>query len=175
MLGNVSALTFDGVDDFVAVPHATVLDVTTAYTLSVWLNMTNVLGYQPILFRGDSTVDDIELYWYPGQALTVVHNRRPGGDYDGAIYFVDPPTGTLFHLAVVFDGTVVRAYYNGLPAALSGHGCCGFSPTIPAPLATNKGWWIGLADNLNRTTGHSYTQAASCEISSGAGCIACSA
>jgi uncharacterized membrane protein YedE/YeeE len=33
--GNVSALTFDGVDDFVAVPHAAVLDVTTAYTISV--------------------------------------------------------------------------------------------------------------------------------------------
>lgn len=146
--GNVDALTFDGVDDFVTVPHAAVLDVTTTYTISVWLNMAFVAGYQPMLFRGDSTADDIELYWYPGQALTVVHNRRSDGSYDGAIYFVDPPTGTLFHLAVVFDGNIVKAYYNGVPAAPSGTGCCGFDHPLPAPLATNKGWWIGLADNL---------------------------
>ena len=149
VLGNVSALTFDGVDDFVAVPHATVPDVTTAYTISVWLNMTFVSGYQPILIRGNSTANDLELYWYPDsfpQGLTVAHNRGNGGPFN-FVYFSGAPTNRLFHLAIVFDGNaIVRAYYDGVPAAVRKLNTT-TPTTMAAPLATNKGWRIGKVDH----------------------------
>ena len=149
MLGNVSALTFDGVDDFVAVPHATVPDVTTAYTISVWLNMTFVSGYQPILIRGNSTANDLELYWYPDsfpQGLTVAHNRGNGGPFN-FVYFSGAPTNRLFHLAIVFDGNaIVRAYYDGVPAAVRKLNTT-TPTTMAAPLATTKGWRIGKVDH----------------------------
>lgn len=137
--GNVSALTFDGVDDFVAVPHADILDITTAYTVSVWLNISGS-GYQPILFRG-ATAADIELYWHPAQGITVVHNRGNGGTFD-FVYAVNPPIGTLFHLAVVFDGTAVQVYYDGIPAAAT------TDSALPAPLDTNQGWLIGKGESF---------------------------
>ena len=122
--GNLTALTFDGIDDVITVPHADTLDMTTAYTIAAWVNLGDINDYQPLFSRGDATGNDIEVYWHPAsyQGLTVVHNRVSGGSYDDAVYFASPSVGTLFHLAVVFDGTTATAYYDGLPVALSGGG-----------------------------------------------------
>src|SRR3989344_6608880 len=64
VVGNVSALTFDGVDDFVTVAHDDDLDFTSAYTVSAWVNVTDVPAntYRPIAFRGTTDANDIEVY-----------------------------------------------------------------------------------------------------------------
>ena len=78
--GNVFALDFDG-NDFATVANANVLDVTSAYTIGVWVNsddtsLTNV--YRPILVRGrnDATDgNDIEVYIQANSKdLVVAHN-----------------------------------------------------------------------------------------------------
>lgn len=56
--------------------------------------------------------------------------------------FDDPPNGAFFHLAVVFDGTNVQAYYNGVAAAVSQE-----TNAVVSPLDTDKGWWIGKVDH----------------------------
>ena len=45
-----NALSFDGTDDYVEVAHADSLDMTSAYTVEAWVNVTDVLSYRPILF-----------------------------------------------------------------------------------------------------------------------------
>jgi hypothetical protein len=102
----------------------------------------------PIFVRGaDDGVthaDDIEVYVQHGSKdLIVAHNRTNGGLFD-FVGFQDPPLGEWFHLAVVYDGTDVRAYYNGLPAAVV-HG----STAMVAPFDTDKGWLIGKVNHLD--------------------------
>ena len=62
--GNTSALTFDGTDDYVTVAHDDDLDMTGAYSLSAWVNVTDVpVGtYRPIAFRGAPNRIDMEVY-----------------------------------------------------------------------------------------------------------------
>src|SRR3989344_8569011 len=73
--GNTFALTFDGVDDFVAVAHSSDLDMTT-YSASAWVNVTDIATYRPIAFRGATNANDIEVYVQSGSGdLIVAHNR----------------------------------------------------------------------------------------------------
>src|SRR3989344_1693700 len=141
--GNDSALTFDGVDDFVDIQNSSVLDMTAAYSLSAWVNVTDVATYRPILFRGATDADDIEVYVQAGSGdLIVEHNYGNGGTFD-YVGFSPPPVGTLFHLAVVFDGTNAQAYYNGV-AAVVAQGAA----TAAAPIHTHKEWMIGKVDHV---------------------------
>jgi len=145
------ALTFDGDDDYVEVGHDDSIDVTSAYTFGAWVNLTDVPDniYRPILVRGTTNYNDIEVYVQANtKDLIVFHNRSdyssptyPGPNWD-YVGFSDPPLGTLFHLAVTFDGTDVRAYYDGVPV-----GVVRYTTAMTAPLATGNGWWIGKLDH----------------------------
>ena len=144
------ALSFDGVDDYVEVAHADSLDMTSAYTLEAWVDVTDVPSniYRPIFFRGTTGANDIEVYVQARtNDLIVAHNRAPwGSGYPGPNFdfvgFADPPTGTLFHLCVTFDGTNVQAYYNGIAQTVTQN-----TIAMVAPLDTDKGWWIGKVDH----------------------------
>ncbi|HBV01452.1 MAG TPA: hypothetical protein DEF00_03620 [Candidatus Taylorbacteria bacterium] len=139
--GNAFALTFDGVDDFVEIAHDSNLDMTAAYSISLWANVTDIATYRPILFRGTTNADDIEVYVQSVSGdLIVAHNRGNGGTFD-FVGFDNPPAG-LFQLVVTYDGTDVKAYYNGVAAAVVQE-----TTTVAAPLDTDKGWWIGKVDH----------------------------
>ena len=142
----VQALSFDGTSDYVGVAHADSLDVTSDYALEVWVNVTDDLlpnKYRPILFRGTTDANDIEVYVQAvSKDLIVAHNRGNGGTFD-YVGFVDPPLGTPFHLAVTFDGTNVQAYYDGTAAGVSQ-----LTTDMTAPLDTDKAWWIGKVDHF---------------------------
>src|SRR3989338_4025449 len=139
--GNLFALTFDGVDNFVEIANDSDLDMTAAYSVSVWANVTDVATYRPIVFRGTTDANDIEVYVQSGSGdLIVAHNRGNGGIFD-FVGFDNPPAG-LFQLVVTYDGTDVKAYYNGAPATVVQG-----TTAVTAPLDTDKGWWIGKVDH----------------------------
>jgi len=142
--GNSMALTFDGVDDYIEVVHDSELDMTGAYSLSAWVNVTDVPDnvYRPIAFRGMTDANDIEVYVQAkSKDLIVAHNRGNGGIFD-YVGFEDPPVGSLFHLAVVYDGTDVTAYYDGVPAAVTQK-----TSAVGAPEDSDYGWWFGRVDH----------------------------
>jgi len=141
---NPHALSFDGVDDFVTVPHDNALDVTSPYTLSAWVYVDSAIGYRPILFRGTTNTNDIEVYVQAASDdLIVAHNRDNGGAFD-FVGFEDPPNGTWFHLAVTYDGTDMVAYYDGVAAAVTQN-----TTAMAAPDDTNEDWWIGKVDHTD--------------------------
>ena len=138
------ALIFDGIGNYVEVAQADSLDMTGAYTIEAWVNVTDVPEniYRPILFRGATDANDIEVYVQAvSNDLIVVHNRGNGGTLD-YVGFDDPPIGQWFHLAVTFDGTDVHAYYGGTAATVSKE-----TTAMTAPLDTDKAWWIGKVDH----------------------------
>lgn len=140
-IGN-DAIDFDGVDDYVDVAQSSSLNFTTAYTIEARLSTPDWSHYyEPVIFRGTSYSNDIEVYYQqaPYYDLVVVHNRANGGTYD-FVGFDSPPVGTMYDLTITFDGTNVMAYYDGVPATVTQG-----STEMVAPLAT-QGWWIGKAD-----------------------------
>src|SRR5262249_16408719 len=73
--------------------------------------------------------------------LSINHNRTNGGTTSGA-NFPPPTQNVFFHLGVVYDGTKIRAFYNGVQQTpTSGDG------TVTAPLYTNRGWVFGRTDH----------------------------
>ncbi len=143
------AVDFDGTDDQITVPNVANLDFTAAYTLEAWVNsddasLTNL--YRPIFVRGaddDATnANDIEVYIQANSRdLIVAHNRGNGGTFD-FVGFADPPLGAWFHLAVVFDGTDVQAYYNGVLATVVQQ-----STVVTAPLDTDRDWLLSKVNH----------------------------
>src|SRR3989344_8610298 len=95
--GNLFALTFDGVDDFVEIANDSDLDMTAAYSVSVWVNVDDYATLdRPILVRGTTNANDIEMYVRSDQGhLVVAHNRGNGGTFDRAVFEGGP--GDLFH------------------------------------------------------------------------------
>lgn len=137
--------TFDGVDDVITVPASTNLGMTSAYTFDAWVNSIGSADLDRLIAaRGDASAHDLDIKInrpLGGNTLQIVHNRTNGGTTE-AVVFAAPPLNQLFHLAVTFDGTTVRAYYNGVEAAL-----VSATNTITAPLYTNRGWLFGRTDH----------------------------
>ena len=94
VIGSTSGLSFDGVDDYVSVAHDSELDMTGAYSISAFVNVTDVATYRPILFRGMTDSNDIEVYVQSGTGdLIVAHNRGNSGTFD-FVGFDNPPVGS---------------------------------------------------------------------------------
>ena len=116
------ALSFDGVDDFVNVPHSTSLNITSAITLEAWVRITstgplNVDSF-PIdkfgaywLWQGWGDAMNFEV-WVAGARRRILLGQMTG------------PTGWT-HLVGTYDisDRTLRGYVNGVavtPVVLSG-------------------------------------------------------
>ncbi|MGB0368297.1 MAG: LamG-like jellyroll fold domain-containing protein, partial [Flavobacteriales bacterium] len=111
------ALEFDGANDYVLAPKPSGFAYNSAYTVEGWVKTPNPGasgGYQSIFFAGTTAASDLEMYVQQGSnAFVVVHNRGNGGTLQGATFSV-PPNNTWFHLAVVYNGSTVTAYFDGV-------------------------------------------------------------
>jgi hypothetical protein len=119
------ALQFDGVDDYVNIPHNDNLIPTTGkVTVSVWINAKRHTGpnggqWQGILAKGGSP----RLYNLYTEASQVIHfsTTGPSGSFIGPLSTGQVPLNEWVHVAVVVDG---RDYFyiNGQPAGVGGEG-----------------------------------------------------
>jgi hypothetical protein len=137
--------SFDGVDDVMTIPASTNLGMTSAYTFDAWVNSIGSADLDRLIAaRGDASAHDLDIKInrpLSGNTLQISHNRTNDGT-PGAVVFAAPPLDQLFHLAVTFNESTVRAYYNGVEAVL-----VSATNTIAAPLYTNRGWLFGRTDH----------------------------
>ena len=108
------ALTLDGVDDYLHVPHNAVLDATDV-TIEAWiypLANTTTDGYRTVVFKGEDgynlaiDASGFISYWADVTAPTVLKSQRAVAD------------GRWQHVAVVVDATnsATSFYIDGQPA-----------------------------------------------------------
>ena len=144
-----SALSFDGVNDWVTVPDANSLDLTTGMTLEAWVRPSVSGGWRTVVFKERpgglvySLYSSTDTGRPSGEVLTStgVETRGPAA----------LPTSTWSHLATTFDGSVLRLYVNGTLAS---------STTSAGSIATSTGvlriggnsvwgeWFAGLIDEV---------------------------
>jgi hypothetical protein len=124
------ALKFDGVDDYVLVPHnAALLPTGNEVTVSVWINAERHTGpnnatWQGILSKGDNP----RLYSLYTEASGVLHfSTGPSTGFVGTLSTGQVPLKEWVHVVAMVSGGQHVYYINGQPAGTSGSGA-----TLPA-------------------------------------------
>lgn len=113
--GAGSALDFDGVNDVVLVPDDNSLDLTSAFTLEVWVLPRAFDSYHTVLHK--STTGDAVNYWlstWTDEVSTGFFNRR----WREHVTSLSDPlvAGQWYHLVAVFNnsGNRYQIYVNGV-------------------------------------------------------------
>ncbi len=111
-----SALSFDGVNDWVTVADAASLDLTSGMTVEAWVRPSRLDGWRTVVFKERAGGVVYGLFTAQGSA-------RPLGQVDiggerNAVGSASLPLNAWSHLATTFDGAVVRLYVNGTLAGL---------------------------------------------------------
>ena len=114
-----SALSFNGTNSRVTINDSPSLHLSNAMTLEAWVNPTVVTSaWRDVIYKGGN-----DNYLIEG---TTNHSAVPGGGAtigttDLITFGTAPLTvGTWTHLAVTYDGSLVRFYVNGVQISSSG-------------------------------------------------------
>ena len=118
------ALQFDGVDDFVEVPHAEILTVDNEVTVMAWINTSRhggpgTEGYQGIVAKGNSTRS---YSLYTQSAGTLHFSTTSAGAYVGSSSSAQVPLNEWVHVCAMVVGGQHVYYINGEPAGTGGSG-----------------------------------------------------
>ena len=146
-----NALSFNGTNAFVNVPHSSSLALTSAMTMEAWIRPTTltVSDWNTVLFKERSGYYGWALYANTGS------NRPSGNVYTSADHDLrgtaQLPAGTWTHLAATYDGTVVALYVNGTQVSTTFASGSIISATGALKLGGNAIWgeWFnGLIDEV---------------------------
>ena len=113
MVGN--AFAFDGVDDYVAVPHDASLDITGDLTVDAWINVT-ALGDQRVIVskRSFDNQDANIIFFVDVTGQLVFASRSGGGPFSNASSSSVVPLGQWTFVAVTISGTTLTFHVNGV-------------------------------------------------------------
>ncbi|MDA0180301.1 PQQ-dependent sugar dehydrogenase [Solirubrobacter phytolaccae] len=144
------ALSFDGINDWVTVPDANALDLTTGITMSAWINPVAVGSvWRTVLMKEQ-----------PGGLIYTLYAGEGSGKPSGHIFTsgesqVSGPSNTPLnawtHLASTWDGTRLRLFVNG--SEVSSQAVSGTLRTSTGTLkiggnAVWSEWFRGLVDEV---------------------------
>jgi uncharacterized repeat protein (TIGR01451 family) len=115
-----SALSFDGIDDYVDIPDSDSLDITEEITLEAWVRInafSTSEGLHMLILGKDSAT---ERSYGIGVDLTWANPRKPffvlfgtGGGYDIVWGTTELTPNTWYHLVGVADNSSLKLYLNG--------------------------------------------------------------
>ncbi len=106
-----SALEFDGVDDYVLIPHDASLDITQELTIEAWIKPDTSSGAHVIACKGSTTyflaVLNGKLILYIGKADPTTWNVLTYGD-------TEMDSSKWYHVAGTYKDGVGKVYVNGI-------------------------------------------------------------
>ena len=109
------ALTYDGINDLVYVPHTAAFNVGSGLTLEAWVRPTVVSGWRTALMKQRNNESLYVLYatsggGQPNWQVMTNNNFETSGPANLAV-------NAWTHLATTYDGSSMRLYVNGTLAA----------------------------------------------------------
>ena len=144
-----SALSFDGVNDWVTVPDASSLDLTTGMTLEAWVRPSALGGWRTVVFK--ERPGGVVYGLFADQAGSRPSGQVFIGSERNAVGTAALPLNAWTHLATTYDGSWLRLYVNGsLASSLAVSGAMAASTGV-LHLGGNSVWgeWFnGLIDEV---------------------------
>lgn len=141
------ALSFDGVDDYVEIPHTTSLDITDQIAVEAWINLDTVDKNDPlggtIIRKGAWPIVDppptwgFDIKW--GKLRAFIYDEDSPYIANGATVL---SAGVWYAVAFTYDGSELQIYLNGVPDG---------SPTshMGDIDSTSASVWIGRKDQVD--------------------------
>jgi hypothetical protein len=109
------ALSFDGVNDWVTVNDANALDLTTGMTLQAWVRPTSVSSWRTVLVKNVSGGMVYSLFASDTTSAAAGYVRTTA---DLGVPSPSPLALNVWtHLAVTYDGAMLRLYVGGVQVA----------------------------------------------------------
>ena len=106
------ALTFDGLNDLVAIADAAALDLTTGMTIEAWVKPSSVSGWRTVVLK--ETAGNLAYALYANQSVQrPAVELRIGSKTHNVSGTNALSTATWTHLAATYDGATARLYING--------------------------------------------------------------
>ncbi len=144
-----SALSFDGVNDWVTVADAGSLDLTSGMTLEAWVRPSRLGNWRTVVFKER-----------PGGVVYGLYGDQAGGRPLGQVFIGGErnavgssslPLNAWSHLATTYNGSRVRLYVNGV--LVSSTAVTGAMTPSSGPLRIGGNsvwseWFAGLIDEV---------------------------
>jgi Concanavalin A-like lectin/glucanases superfamily len=110
-----SALRFDGVDDYVAIPSSENLNLSAGLTIEAQVRPTEALnGWRTVVLKESPSGLDYALYANDVRPQPSAYVRVDGADRNVQGDAGPVPVNRWTHLAMTFDGDELRLYTNGV-------------------------------------------------------------
>jgi VCBS repeat-containing protein len=139
----VSAVNFDGVNDYVRLPSVT---LASQFTLQAWVNADNLAQSGPIRYfdfgLGTGTTNSIVLRKHTSSNTLVVYINSGGTDLANFAVAGQLTQNEWTHVALTVNGTSARVYLNGVDVG-------GGTLTAALPSRTYTGATLGANNNLS--------------------------
>ncbi len=144
-----SALTFDGVNDWVTVPDAASLDLTTAITMEAYVRPSAISSWRTVLMKEQPGGLVYGLYANSNTNRPSAHINA--GTEDDTRGTAQVALNAWTHLAMTYDGAALRLFVNGVQASTKAHS---------GPMTVSNGalriggngvwpeWFAGLIDEV---------------------------
>jgi hypothetical protein len=133
-----SALSFDGVNDYVTVPSSSSLDITGSFTLSAWTRFTNTTNYGFIVSKSEGGANGYELFRDTGNGRLRFSIGNASGSTVDPYFDIATPSGyndgQWHHVAAVYGkGVKARMSVDGVNVVTSGN-----NPSAAVGLTTSN-------------------------------------
>jgi hypothetical protein len=143
-----SALSFDGVDDFVSVADNATLDLTSGGTMEAWVKLDTLDRWHGVIAKGDANTDAVHNFALEiNNANAVRCILGDGSAYQQLDSSTTMTTGQFRHLACSWDGATVRLYIDGVLNASAAQSLTPAGNTAPLYV----GQFGGNSDRLDGT------------------------
>jgi len=149
-----SALSFDGVDDYVEVPDDDSLDITDEITIEAWVKTNDVSGYKTIYARKYS--NSRGQYWFevdrPAQGYILFRILNGDGNTltevktNSAVFSSE----TWTHVIAIYDSSYARIYVNGDEVKSVNTGNLNV-PSASGPSTVGAQWYLEYTNFFNGT------------------------
>ncbi len=109
-----NAVHFDGVDDYIAVPDSTSLDIGASGTIEAWVKLDALNRWHSVVAKGNANSNPAHNY-----ALEINNSNRfqcilgNGSSQVSAISNTLAATNQFVHVACVWNGATLQLYLNG--------------------------------------------------------------